>query len=260
MTRQNYKITIRSGSHSFIISPDAQAHLISHDGFFAPDLDVKLSSYASSHGFYPTKQSYRVRLLSLTAEIIGETDEARRRLTKMLTPERECTITTEFDGVCRKISVIPYGEVRFTPHYFTSALEFELTFAAPGIFFEDAETKSPAYDKDTSSVSSNNIGDVPCGLVVTIKANGGNVTTPGIKYGSQYVRCPTTLKNGSTLVIDTRERNKKITIGGTKYYGFDSGSTFFSLPTGNSKVTVTANSGLEYVDASVSFTPLYLGI
>ena len=63
-----------------------------------------------------------------------------------------------------------------------------------------------------------NGGDVPCGIVATISASGGSVVTPMISCGGKYVKCPVTLSDGDTLVIDTRERQKKITLNGSAYY------------------------------------------
>ena len=74
------------------------------------------------------------------------------------------------------------------------------------------------------------------------------------------MKCPVTLSDGDTLVIDTRERQKKITLNGSAYYGFDAGSTFFTIPVGTSVVKITAQSGSEYITSDVRFTPLYCGI
>ena len=80
------------------------------------------------------------------------------------------------------------------------------------------------------------------------------------RLGGKYVKCPVTLSDGDTLIIDTRERQKKITLKGSPYYGFDAGSTFFSVPVGTSVVKITAQSGGGYITSDVRFTPLYCSI
>ena len=260
MSTNSYIIKITSGAREFIISPSSDARLISHDGFYAPDCDVKLSSYAWGEGGYPTKRRYGERILTLEIEICGQNPaETRRRLSSMLNPESSCVIDITAEGVHRKISAIPYGDVKFTAHTFAGIVDCEMSFAAPGIFFEGAGETSGTENASGGKTIQNG-GDVPCGIVAKIEASGGSVVSPMISCGGKYVKCPVTLSDGDTLVIDTRDRQKKITLNGSSYYGFDAGSTFFSVPAGTSVVKITAQSGSEYITSDVRFTPLYCGI
>jgi len=177
----------------------------------------------------------------------------------MMNPESGCVIDVTAEGVHRKISAIPYGDVKFTTHTFAGIVDCEMSFVAPGIFFEGA-VETVGTDNASGGKTLVNGGDVPCGIVATISASGGSVVTPTISCGGKYVKCPVTLSDGDTLVIDTRERQKKITLNGSAYYGFDAGSTFFTIPVGTSVVKITAQSGSEYITSDVRFTPLYCGI
>ncbi len=245
MITNSYNIKITSGTREFIISPTS---------------DVKLSSYAWGEGGYPTKRRYGERILTLEVEICGENPaETRRRLAAMMNPESGCVIDVTAEGVHRKISAIPYGDVKFTTHTFAGIVDCEMSFVAPGIFFEGA-VETVGTDNASGGKTLVNGGDVPCGIVATISASGGSVVTPTISCGGKYVKCPVTLSDGDTLVIDTRERQKKITLNGSAYYGFDAGSTFFTIPVGTSVVKITAQSGSEYITSDVRFTPLYCGI
>ena len=69
-----------------------------------------------------------------------------------------------------------------------------------------------------------------------------------------------TLNDGDVLVISTVKGQKSIYLNGQRHFNFHCDSTFFSLPVGVSDVTVTAESGGEYMDAQVEYTPLYFGI
>lgn len=254
------KITITNGKKSFTISKDSSAHLISHDGFYSPSYDIKLSSYASGTGSYPTKRSFGERILTLCFEIVGKNMHADRRLlTSLLDPSTDLTLIIFNDDCERKITVIPYGEAKISCESGANICECELSFVSPGIFFEDTEEKAYTAASGASPTVCNT-GEVKCGFVLTLTAVGGEVKTPQIRLGSSYVKCPITMSDGDTLVIDTRERQKKVLLCGAKYYGFNSGSTFFSLPCGDSTITVSASSGSEYLSSDLKFTPLYYGI
>lgn len=254
------EITITNGKKSFTISKDSSAHLISHDGFYSPSYDIKLQSYAACTGSYPTKRSFGERILTLCFEIVGKSMTADRRLlVSLLAPSNDLTLIIN-DGDCeRKISVIPYGEAKLSCEVGASICECEISFVSPSVFFE-AATEISCSSTSGKALNVNNTGEVKCGFVITLTASGGEVKTPKIQLGSAYVKCPITMSDGDTLVIDTRERQKKVLYSGAKYYGFNSGSTFFSLPCGESTISQSASSGSEYLSSEIKFTPLYYGI
>ena len=99
-----------------------------------------------------------------------------------------------------------------------------------------------------------------CGIIATVRANGGDVVNPVISCGDLYIKCPITLNDGDELVIDTRPKMKNIYKNGERFFTFDKNSTFFTLPAGESVMSVKCDSGGEYIDAVIEFTALYLGI
>lgn len=268
------------------ISPASDCRLVEGGltGFAAAGFDVSLTPYASRVGGYPQKRRFAERELGLTFEIVPEhADEMRRKLVSMLDPAAECELDVTFAGVHRKITVIPYDEAEFARGTFYDSIEATLLFIAPNVFFRDADdavvpfrdaapmltfpmnfmsgagTVSGMY-RTTDRAVIENSGDGECGLVAKITASGGAVVHPGIVCGEDFVKCPVTLEDGDVLVIDTREARKNITKNGERSFVFDKNSRFFSLKPGENTVSVTCDEGAEYVDAEITFTPLYYGM
>ena len=258
---KGFYIKIISGGDEFVCG-DGGAPLLDYDGFYAPDYDVKLTSYAGCDGGYPTVRRYGERVLTLDIEL---TDSERRRLVPMLNLTSDCVLKVGAGDEIRRISVIPYGNgtIKFTPRVYGNSKLYsklyssELSFVAPGVFFEGA---SISVSGENSQIELENTGDVKCGTVVTLTAVGGDAVTPSVTCGGEYVKCPVTLHDGDVLVLDTRVGKKSITVNGKRYTAFDTGSTFFTLSRGKNVLTVDAESGGEYLSFSAAATPLYLGI
>lgn len=260
---KGFYIKIISGEDEFLCGGGG-APLLDCDGFYAPDYDVKLTSYAGCDGGYPTVRRYGERVLTLEIEL---TDAERRRLVPMLNPTSDCVLEVGAGDETRRISVIPYSTIKFTPRVYGNSSLYselyselyssELSFIAPGVFFEGA---SISVSGENSQIELENTGDVKCGTVVTFTAVGGDAVTPSVTCGDEYVKCPVTLHDGDVLVLDTRVGKKSITVNGKRYTAFDTGSTFFTLSRGKNVLTIDAESGGEYLSFSAAATPLYLGI
>lgn len=285
---KTYHIQLTSGVHTLEIAPDAPCRLIAGGliGFDSTTLDVKVRSYAARDGGYPERRRFAERELCVMFEIDAdetETEAIRRKILTMMNPAVTCELAVEMYGAKRTIPVIPCGEAGFARETMYDRPEVSLEFIAPDVFFRDAEAvEIPFRDpvalltapftfyqgagmttgifRTTSSAHLTNEGDADCGIVVEIQADGGSVVTPGISSGDAFIKCPVTLADGDTLVIDTRERLKNIYLNGERYFSFDRQSKFFSLPAGENTVTVTCTSGEEYIRAKISYVPLYFGL
>jgi len=115
------------------------------------------------------------------------------------------------------------------------------------------------YYRVSDSADITNRGDGECGIVAKIRALGGSVLNPGIRLGEKFVRAEATLADGDELVIDTRPRVKRVLVNGERVFCFDRDSVFFSLPEGENKLSVTADSGGEFIEAEVEFHEVYFG-
>ena len=281
-----YNITVSCGDRSFEISPTGAAHLVEGGlgGFDAAGFDVTICPYAFQSGGYAQTRRFSERELSLTFELdSAAADETRRLIISMLDPAKDCTLDVTLGGVHRTITAIPCDEPVFSRPTFSSGTEVTLFFAAPSVFFCGAEQSSLRFREcvplltfplnimagagTTSGLfrvnghgTLVNPGDGECGAVITVTARGGSVVSPCVTLGDEFIRCPLTLSDGDELVIDTRPKMKNITLNGERCFVFDKQSTFFSLPAGESEVGFEADSGGEFADTVISFTPIYYGV
>lgn len=281
-----YKITLTSGGKSVEISPLSDAKLLENglSGFGTPGYDVKICPYASVPGGYAERRRFGERRLKLTFEIGGASpEEIKRELISLLDPSSDIELDIEMYGVHRKIIVIPSDAAEFVRPTLYDSITATLYFVSPAVFFSEHEAKlvkfrdavplltfpltsvdgagfTSGFYKTTNSAEINNTGDAGCGIIVTIKASLGEIVNPGISCGGKYVKCNMTLSGNDVLVIETRAMKKGVTLNGERYLAFDRDSTFFALPAGESTVSITCDSGGEYIDAEVEYTPLYYGV
>lgn len=287
---KTYRIVFTSGRDSLVISPESECRLIAGGlaGFDIPELELTTRPLACGNGGYIQRKRFAERELSLTFDIFAEDERAqelRRLIIRMMDPNAGSgqTIYAELFGVRREIDVVPSGEARFVRDTLYDRMEVTLEFTAPEVFFRDAEAGAVQFRdpvklfafpltfikgagtvsgimRTAESASVYNPGDAPCGVVVTITADGGAVSCPGIRLSDgEFIKCPVTLADGEWITIDTRERHKNIIKNGERYFAFDRKSSFFSLPCGRSAVQVTCDSGGEYISATMRYVPLYFG-
>ncbi|MBR5252276.1 MAG: phage tail family protein [Clostridia bacterium] len=283
---EDYIITYEACGKVLRISPNSAVKLLAGGlrGFDSTGFDVKITPYASLNGGYPSVRRFGERELSITAEIDSVAgEEEKRRIVSMLDPTSEGVLDVSLFGVHRRISVIPCGKPVFERPVSGGPIVMTLYFVSPAVFFSDSSKKradfycavpllsfpmnfttesgitTGLYGK-TDHEELNNSGDTDCGFVVTIVAHGGNVENPSISLGDKQVRCPVTLYDGDVLVIDTRRGMKNITLNGERCFKFTRDSVFFTLPRGESTVSIRADLGGEYIDASLEYTPMYYGV
>ena len=282
----NYKIIISCRDRSFEISPDSAAHLTEGGlvGFDMAGFDVTVCPYAAQHGGYAQKRRFAERELSLSFEIDKSDEaEARRALVSMLDPRYDCTIDVTLRGVRRTITAIPCDTPVFRRPTFSDLTAVTLYFTAPTVFFSGAKEESlklhdcaglltfpmnfmsgagltAGFYRVYGSGTIENTGDVECGFVAKITAEGGTVVNPTIALGDSFIRCPLTLADGDTLTVDTRPKMKNILLNGERCFIFDKRSEFFTLPAGKSEISVTADRGEEFIGAVIEFKPNYCGV
>ena len=282
----DYRILLSdSRGRSLTIAPDAACRLVEDGlaGFECAGFDVKFRSYAASPGGYAERRRFAERELSLTFAVEGDPEPVRRAVIAMMDPGEDLTLDAELYGLRRKIDVIPAEAPDFRRPTFSHPPEVTLYLSAPEVFFREAEPRriqfrdgAPMFAfplnlwrgagtvsgilRVSDSAAVVNPGDGPCGVIVTLTAQDGDVTAPRVEANGQFIRCPLTLRDGDELTVDTRPRHKTISVNGERVFLFDRDSTFFSLPPGESRVTVSAESGTDYLRAALSFTPIYNGM
>ncbi|MBQ3707692.1 MAG: phage tail family protein [Clostridia bacterium] len=286
----NYRITLTdSRGRSLTVSPDGPCRLIEGglEGFESAGFDVRVRGYAAAAGGYAETRRFAERELAVTFTVEDEDGDAveavRRRIVSMMDPGEDLTLDAELWGERRQITVIPAEGPEFRRPHFHHPLEVTLSFCAPEVFFREPEPTGVQFRdgvplfacplnlwagagtvsgllrvRNAAEVA--NPGDGPCGVVVTFRAEGGPVVNPSVTAGGKFIRCPLTLADGDEMEIDTRPRQKTITVNGERVFLFERDSTFFQLPPGQTAVTVGAEAGEDYLKARIAFTPIYYGM
>ena len=119
------------------------------------------------------------------------------------------------------------------------------------------------YREIKQIVEVENKGDVDCPMTIVLRAN-GEVVNPYIQDVETYEKLCINgiLDNGDTMIITTGYNNKNILLNGKKakqYFNFLN-STWLQLKPGMNLIKYDAESGLNNLECSVFYTPLYLGV
>ncbi|AUM96144.1 MULTISPECIES: phage distal tail protein [Clostridium] len=119
------------------------------------------------------------------------------------------------------------------------------------------------YREIRQIIEVNNIGDVECPLKVMFRAN-GDVEKPYIQDIETYelIRINRTLKSGDVLEITTGYGNKNVYLNGKKAHQYLDflNSTWLQLKPGVNLIKYGAEKGLNNLECTVFYTPLYLGV
>lgn len=284
----DYRIKLYSKDRVLEIASDTACKLLAGGlvGFDSTGFDVKVGSYAVISGGTVTKRRFAERELKIKFEIgeVGDEGEGiRRKIISMMDPREDLRLEIELFGVAREIAVIPYGEAKFERESFADNITVTLSFIAPTVFFCDREMRLIRFREVASlftfpmtfikgagtevgiyrvsdTATAVNDGDGECGITLKLRASGGEVVSPGIKCGEKFIKTSLTLSDGDVLEIDTRPKMKNVTLNGERTFAFDRDSEFFSLPSGESVLSITADSGAEFIEAEVIFVPVYFGV
>lgn len=281
----DYRIDVACGREILTISPESPLRLLSGGliGLDSADFDVEIGSYADDHGGYVRRRRFAEREIIIKFEITENPGIWRRRIASVINPREDCAITVSLDGVCRRIEAVPTGRIVFESKGRDDFITVTLRFLAPDPFLKAESEKRITFEKriplltfpmnfypsgkqtvgyrvraDGGTVK--NEGDAPCGVVITIRARGGEVKNPYARYGDKFVRVIATLSDGDELTIDTRKRKKGVYVNGERRMIFDWKSVFFSLETGENELEVGADQGKEYMTVQCEYTPVYFGM
>ena len=83
---------------------------------------------------------------------------------------------------------------------------------------------------------------------------------PFITMGGKTLRLTVTLQAGHSAMIYTERGRKSVRVDGTEAFVFHRDSEFFSLPTGESLIIVSAERGAEYLTGELQFRERFLSI
>lgn len=287
---EDYSIVLRGGGVTVELAPDGELCLLENgtEGFGCVDGVVTLAEYALSGGGYPVSRHVSRREIVLTAEVRAVAGTAaftdlRARLLRLMDPLTDVELTADMGAGERRIALIPSGGGSVEIGHYREPVTARLCFIAPDPYFAAVVPETVAfwdatpmltfplnlmagagtvsgYYGTTNAARLRNPGDRECGYRLTLTAENGQVQHPSVTLpgGTLSLRC--TIGAGEHVVIDTRPRTKTILVNGTPSLYFTPGSVFAGIPRGASDMVLSAESGIQYLRAQLSFVPLYYGV
>lgn len=284
-------LTLNIGGAVKTIEHGGQLRLISVSGLEASDCVCDMQSYAQLDGGYVS--SYRVspRKIDITFGIydqitdMGTVETLRRSLISFFDPHKTGLLTVTRTGVTREIDFRINGRVEFKQENIHSKypqVSVQLICADP--YFRDVDAQVIPFREyapllsfpytyalgvgmtsgiatTSDSFTLTNAGDVDAGVVITIDCYGGAVLNPCVTHESgAYVKVLRSCAMGEVITIDTRRGRKGIYVGDDAIFAFDPASGFFSIPVGDSSLTVSADANVGNASISASFCRYYLGV
>lgn len=285
----DYRIRLRGGGVEATIAPEGELRLLAEglEGFGRLDGAVAMAEYALYGGGYPTTRRLGSRRLRLHAELAPRFGtpvyrDLHARLMTLLDPTVDVELYVDMGGGTRLLDVIPAGDgsvevahmgepvaaqLSFlaAEPYFRAAAERHVSFwqAAPMLAFPlnlmaGAGTVSGYYGT-TNAARLQNPGERVCGYRLTLTAQNGTVQNPSVTLPGGTLSLTCAIGTDDEVVIDTHPRQKTILVNGTPSLCFTPASVFAPIPRGGSTMTLSAASGIAYLRAELSFTPLYYG-
>lgn len=275
-------ITLFLGEKALEITHFSTWRLVALTGIEAPDVEPYVEDYSSRDGAWYGGVHVHPRYITLTVQCQPKrrTEEERRRMIAFLNPRADGVLVVNRSGVTRKIAVHMAAGADFNqPNIRQNRLTVTIQLVAPDPYWQDVDTteydfivRRPLINFPFSPVATSGIilkadaievtnsGDVPAGIVCRLKCSGGETVNPAVHSGDRKVQALLTLSGGDELVIDTNVGHKGIYLNGVRANVFSADSEFFQLPVGRSDISISADSGISYCTASLSYSFGYLGV
>lgn len=211
----------------------------------------------------------------------------RRRLLKIFNPKLNGKLQYELDDFKKEIECkVDYAPI--FPHTDGKYKKFLLQLFCPNPFWRDLSTTKEeiaiwrgmlefpleilesgieiGYREPSLIINAENKGDVPCGIKLDFKAL-GTVKNPSLLNINtrEFIRINKTMTGGEVLTVTTHFGNKRVesNINGviTNAFNFiDLESDFIQLNPGDNLFRYDADEGLDNLEASIYYTPQYLGV
>lgn len=236
----------------------------------------------------PVSRHVSRREIQLTAEVRAQwgteaCTAVRAHLLRLMDPLTDVELTADMGAGERRIALIPSGGSSVELGHYRTPVTARLCFIAPDPYFAAVVPETvyfweatpmlafplnpmagagtvSGYYRTTNAAKLKNPGDRECGYRLMLTAENGVVENPSVTLpgGTLSLRCA--FGEGEHVVIDTHPRTKTILVNGVPSLCFMPGSVFAGIPRGTSDMVLTAENGIQYLRAQLSFVPLYYGV
>ncbi|MCR8744335.1 phage tail family protein [Romboutsia lituseburensis] len=235
--------------------------------------------------------SIKEKILPVTGAIIASSredlDRKRAYLSALFNPKFQATLTYINNALTRKIDCIVQDITFQSPIGFMQ--KFLVQFICPNPFWRDINTKKTdiaLWQGDfefeleiedegiemghrVSNLICNiaNYGDVSCGMKIQFRAL-ATVVNPSLFNVNtrEFIKINRILEKGDLLEVTTDYSNKRIELvksNSTRQNVFnwlDLDSEFLKLEVGDNLFRYDAEHGIDNLEVSIYYTPLYLGV
>lgn len=262
-------------------------------GLYGVESKIYSTNSAQQYGDTYTGQRIEPRNITITGAINTrnktQSIELRRKALRILNPELKGTLKYVYEKYVKVIDV----RITDRPDFYRKKVlqEFEINFIALNPFWKnetvtkeeiaswlgawefpiEIDEESPdgmifGYREESVIIDCYNAGDIATGVVIEFKAL-GNLETPSllnVKTG-EYIQINSTMQAGDIITVNT-EYGKKGAIlernGETIdcFKDIDVDSTFITLNVGDNILKYDAKSGLDNLEVSIHYNPLYIGV
>lgn len=235
--------------------------------------------------------SIKEKILPLNGAIVANSkedlDRKRSYLSSLFNPKFKATLIYTNDALTRKIDCTVQDITFQQSINFTQ--KFLVQFICPVPFWKDIFTKRvdiAVWQGDfefelevkeegnllghrVSNLICNieNYGDIQCGMKIQFRALATVVNPSLFNVNSrEFIKINQTLEKGDLLEVTTEYSNKRIELvrsNGTRQNVFnwlDLDSEFLQLEVGDNLFRYDANTGIDNLEVSIYYTPLYLGV
>lgn len=232
------------------------------------------------------------RVLTIVIAILGNNSEdmfrKRRELNKVFNPK--LTGTLQYINSAGEYSINCIVQTVTPDEKTEPAQEFQIQLYCPNPYWKDVQElreeialwmgdfEFPLEIPEDTGIEmghrvSNlivnivNKGDAECGMRVEFRAL-ATVVNPSILniYTDEFIKVKRTLEAGDKLIIDTNFGNKKVRMIKTNgeeinvFNWIDLESTFIQLEQGDNVLRYDAESGIDNLEVSIYYRPLYVGV
>ncbi len=261
---------------------NAEFRVITIEGLESSQYTIN-SIKSNQDGVIITSKKIEPREIIITGDIKKNQNEDinRANLISFFNPKLEGLLRVKRNNVEKKIAY-SVSDFKFSNKKMSEWLQFKIELECQDPYFESIDNfgknialitkqfafplaicpkKIMGFKTYNNNVLLLNDGDCETGCEIRIKAAGGKVTRPKVSLNDKFIAVNVEMKLGDELVINTKPRQKSISLNGVNVVNkIDRKSDFFSLGIGNNIMTYESDEGYQDMEIYVYFYKKYLGV